>query len=104
MIQRLTMIDFRAGTELMDFVLNEEDLPYEEEFLEVEPTFRVTGRGRIGADGLAFWYTAARGSRELCMAPMTSGLVSVCFLTPSTTTTSTITPYISAMNNDGTNT
>ena len=43
MIQRLTMIDFRAGTEPMDFVLNEEDLPYEEEFLEVEPTFRVTG-------------------------------------------------------------
>ena len=22
---------------------------------------RVTGRGRIGADGLAFWYTAAKG-------------------------------------------
>ena len=37
------MIDFRAGTEPMDFVLNEEDLPYEEEFLEVELTFRVTG-------------------------------------------------------------
>ena len=43
MIQRLTMIDFRAGTEPMDLMLNEEDLPYEEEFLEVEPTFRVTG-------------------------------------------------------------
>jgi len=28
---------------------------------EVEMTFRVTGRGRIGADGLAFWYTAAKG-------------------------------------------
>ena len=23
-------------------------------------TFKVTGRGRIGADGLAFWYTAAK--------------------------------------------
>ena len=23
---------------------------------EVEINFRVTGRGRIGADGLAFWY------------------------------------------------
>jgi len=28
---------------------------------EVELTFRVTGRGRIGADGLAFWYSAAKG-------------------------------------------
>ena len=23
---------------------------------------RVTGRGRIGADGLAFWFTAAKGT------------------------------------------
>ncbi|XP_073536860.1 protein ERGIC-53 [Phyllobates terribilis] len=28
---------------------------------ELEVTFRVTGRGRIGADGLAIWYTAAQG-------------------------------------------
>ncbi|XP_068107364.1 protein ERGIC-53 [Hyperolius riggenbachi] len=28
---------------------------------EVEVTFRVTGRGRIGADGLAIWYTAGQG-------------------------------------------
>ncbi|XP_040193809.1 protein ERGIC-53 [Rana temporaria] len=28
---------------------------------EVEVTFRVTGRGRIGADGLAIWYTAEQG-------------------------------------------
>jgi len=28
---------------------------------EVEIQFRVTGRGRIGADGLAFWYTSAKG-------------------------------------------
>lgn len=28
---------------------------------EVEIQFRVTGRGRIGADGLAFWYTATKG-------------------------------------------
>ena len=27
---------------------------------EVDLTFKVTGRGRIGADGLAFWYTAAK--------------------------------------------
>ncbi|XP_053304136.1 protein ERGIC-53 [Spea bombifrons] len=28
---------------------------------EVEVTFRVTGRGRIGADGLAIWYAADQG-------------------------------------------
>lgn len=28
---------------------------------EVEIVFRVTGRGRIGADGLAFWYTTQKG-------------------------------------------
>jgi mannose-binding lectin 1 len=28
---------------------------------EVELQFRVTGRGRIGADGLAFWYTSTKG-------------------------------------------
>ncbi|XP_018425905.1 PREDICTED: protein ERGIC-53 isoform X1 [Nanorana parkeri] len=28
---------------------------------EVEVTFRVTGRGRVGADGLAIWYTATQG-------------------------------------------
>ncbi|XP_072108375.1 protein ERGIC-53 isoform X1 [Mobula birostris] len=28
---------------------------------EIEVTFRVTGRGRVGADGLAIWYTAGQG-------------------------------------------
>ncbi|XP_030048857.1 protein ERGIC-53 isoform X2 [Microcaecilia unicolor] len=28
---------------------------------EVQVTFRVTGRGRIGADGLAIWYTSHQG-------------------------------------------
>ena len=28
---------------------------------EAELQFRVTGRGRIGADGLAFWFTATKG-------------------------------------------
>ncbi|KAK6620012.1 hypothetical protein RUM44_006412 [Polyplax serrata] len=31
---------------------------------EVEIVFRITGRGRLGADGLAFWYTAERGSYD----------------------------------------
>jgi len=32
------------------------------ENFELEVTFRVSGRGRIGADGLAIWYTKERGS------------------------------------------
>ncbi|NWV21600.1 LMAN1 protein, partial [Origma solitaria] len=31
------------------------------EFWEVEVTFRVTGRGRVGADGLAIWFTEEQG-------------------------------------------
>ncbi|XP_012257383.2 protein ERGIC-53 [Athalia rosae] len=31
---------------------------------EVNIVFRVTGRGRIGADGLAFWYTTAKGAYD----------------------------------------
>ncbi|KAJ9593985.1 hypothetical protein L9F63_014626, partial [Diploptera punctata] len=31
---------------------------------EVDVVFRVTGRGRIGADGLAFWYTENKGAYD----------------------------------------
>ncbi|XP_014425721.2 protein ERGIC-53 [Pelodiscus sinensis] len=31
------------------------------QYWEVEVTFRVTGRGRIGADGLAIWFTESQG-------------------------------------------
>ncbi|XP_048359691.1 protein ERGIC-53 isoform X2 [Sphaerodactylus townsendi] len=31
------------------------------EYWEIEVTFRVTGRGRIGADGLAVWFTEGQG-------------------------------------------
>uniref|UniRef100_A0A8B9S7J8 Lectin, mannose binding 1 n=1 Tax=Apteryx owenii TaxID=8824 RepID=A0A8B9S7J8_APTOW len=31
------------------------------EYWEIEVTFRVTGRGRIGADGLAIWFTEEQG-------------------------------------------
>ncbi|XP_051170674.1 protein ERGIC-53 [Leptopilina boulardi] len=31
------------------------------EWWEVDLVFRVTGRGRVGADGLAFWYTTSKG-------------------------------------------
>nr|XP_028604220.1 protein ERGIC-53 [Podarcis muralis] len=31
------------------------------EYWEIEVTFRVTGRGRVGADGLAVWFTEEQG-------------------------------------------
>ena len=43
-----TMIDSRAGTEPMHLVLNEEDLPYEEEILRnphsIKPWIRYIGQ------------------------------------------------------------
>ncbi|XP_072937803.1 protein ERGIC-53 [Epargyreus clarus] len=35
--------------------------PINFDWWEVDIMFKVTGRGRIGADGLAFWYTTQRG-------------------------------------------
>lgn len=35
--------------------------PTDFDWWEVELVFRVTGRGRIGADGLALWYTESKG-------------------------------------------
>lgn len=29
---------------------------------EIDLVFRISGRSRIGADGLAFWYTTAKGA------------------------------------------
>lgn len=38
--------------------------PINFESWDVDVSFRVTGRGRIGADGLAFWYTQTKGSYD----------------------------------------
>ncbi|XP_037871478.1 protein ERGIC-53 [Bombyx mori] len=35
--------------------------PINFDWWEVDIMFKITGRGRIGADGLAFWYTTQRG-------------------------------------------
>ncbi|XP_066589182.1 protein ERGIC-53 [Prorops nasuta] len=35
--------------------------PINFDWWEVDLVFRITGRGRIGADGLAFWYTSSKG-------------------------------------------
>ncbi|XP_045483066.1 protein ERGIC-53 isoform X1 [Harmonia axyridis] len=34
------------------------------EWWDVDIAFRVTGRGRIGADGLAFWFTQSKGAYD----------------------------------------
>ncbi|KAH1006628.1 hypothetical protein HUJ05_007342 [Dendroctonus ponderosae] len=34
------------------------------DYWEVDLLFRVTGRGRVGADGLAFWYTQSKGAYD----------------------------------------
>ncbi|XP_031787403.1 protein ERGIC-53 [Nasonia vitripennis] len=36
--------------------------PVNFEWWEIDLVFRITGRGRIGADGLAFWYTSSKGA------------------------------------------
>ncbi|XP_032666479.1 protein ERGIC-53 [Odontomachus brunneus] len=36
--------------------------PINFDWWEAEILFRISGRGRIGADGLAFWYTTAKGA------------------------------------------
>ncbi|KAK9711045.1 Legume-like lectin family [Popillia japonica] len=39
-------------------------VPIDFDYWEVDIAFRVTGRGRVGADGLAFWYTQSKGSYD----------------------------------------
>ncbi|CAG9860160.1 unnamed protein product [Phyllotreta striolata] len=36
--------------------------PINFDWWEVDISFRISGRGRIGADGLAFWYTKSKGA------------------------------------------
>ena len=64
------MIDFRAGTEPMDFVLNEEDLLYEEEILRQAdfPEWCVTDPDYVAANTFSesflvwLWMATARSS------------------------------------------
>lgn len=68
---------------------------------EVEVTFRISGRGRVGADGLVCFHICSavllmdfcrrcgilwtRGWRDPCLAPVINGTGWGCFLTHSTT-------------------
>uniref|UniRef100_A0A915ELU2 arginyltransferase n=1 Tax=Ditylenchus dipsaci TaxID=166011 RepID=A0A915ELU2_9BILA len=46
----------------------------ESENFEMEIALKVTGQGRIGADGLAIWYTHLQGTLGLCSVQMTTGM------------------------------
>ncbi|CAH1789645.1 unnamed protein product [Owenia fusiformis] len=69
---------------------------------EVEMTFRVTGRGRLGADGLAFWYTSQKGEEGPVFgsSDMWNGLA--VFFDSFDNDAQHNNPYIMAMTNDGT--
>jgi len=68
---------------------------------EVELTFRVTGRGRIGADGLAFWYTAAKGVEGPVYGSNDMWIGLGVFFDSFDNDNKHNNPYISAMTNDG---
>jgi len=72
------------------------------DFWEVELVFRVTGRGRIGADGLAFWFTETPGvdGPVFGSGDMWKGLA--VFFDSFDNDNKHNNPYIMAMVNDGT--
>jgi len=68
---------------------------------EVELTFKVTGRGRIGADGLAFWYSAAKGVEGPVYGSNDQWIGLGVFFDSFDNDNKHNNPYIMAMTNDG---
>jgi len=69
---------------------------------EVEIVFRVSGRGRVGADGLAVWYTAEVGSEGPVFGSNDQWKGLGVFFDSFDNDGQHNNPYIMAMNNDGT--
>lgn len=70
---------------------------------EVDIIFRVTGRGRIGADGLAFWYTENKGAYDGNVFGSSDKWVGLgVFFDSFDNDNKHNNPYIMAMVNDGT--
>nr|BAN20368.1 mannose binding lectin, putative [Riptortus pedestris] len=70
---------------------------------EVDLVFRVTGRGRIGADGLAFWYTENKGAYDGPVFGSSDKWVGLgVFFDSFDNDNKHNNPYIMAMVNDGT--
>ncbi|XP_034946790.1 protein ERGIC-53 [Chelonus insularis] len=77
--------------------------PINFDWWEVNLVFRVSGRGRIGADGLAFWYTAQKGAYDGAVfgsSDMWNGLG--IFFDSFDNDNKHNNPYIMAVVNDGT--
>ncbi|CAG7838364.1 unnamed protein product [Allacma fusca] len=69
---------------------------------EVEIVFRVTGRGRIGADGLAFWYTEERAVEGPVFGSKDQWKGLGVFFDSFDNDNKHNNPYIMALTNDGT--
>uniref|UniRef100_U5EV65 Putative mannose lectin ergic-53 involved in glycoprotein traffic n=1 Tax=Corethrella appendiculata TaxID=1370023 RepID=U5EV65_9DIPT len=70
---------------------------------EVDVVFRVSGRGRIGADGLAFWYTTEKGDYNGDVFGSSDKWVGLgIFFDSFDNDNKHNNPYISAVVNDGT--
>ncbi|XP_040571947.1 protein ERGIC-53 [Lepeophtheirus salmonis] len=68
----------------------------------VEIDFRVTGRGRVGADGLAFWFTAQKGIEGPVFGSSDKWNGLGIFFDSFDNDNKHNNPYIMAMGNDGT--
>lgn len=71
---------------------------------EIELFIRVTGRGRIGADGMAIWYTEEKGSEGPVFGSSDKWQGLGIFLDSFDNDFKQNNPYILAMTNDGTKT
>ncbi|KAK3732287.1 hypothetical protein QZH41_014423 [Actinostola sp. cb2023] len=74
---------------------------YTSEWWEIEGYFRVTGRGRVGADGLAIWYTENAGTEGPVFGSSDkwNGLVVLCDSFDNDGEQNN--PFVSVMVNDG---
>ncbi|GLV39697.1 ergic53 [Carabus blaptoides fortunei] len=73
------------------------------EWWEVDIVFRVTGRGRVGADGLAFWFTETKGAYDGDVFGSSDQWVGLgVFFDSFDNDNKHNNPYIMAVQNDGT--
>ncbi|XP_071825624.1 protein ERGIC-53-like isoform X2 [Apostichopus japonicus] len=76
--------------------------PVDFEHWEVEVTFKVTGRGRVGADGLAIWYVETPGIEGPVYGSQDKWVGLGIFFDSFDNDNQRNNPYILAMSNDGT--
>jgi mannose-binding lectin 1 len=72
------------------------------DFWQVDISLKVTGQGRIGADGLAFWYTSAKGTQGPVFGANNYWTGLGMFFDSFDNDAQRNNPYVLAMVNDGT--